>query len=373
MARKFGVALDLQKNELQNARVQNLAGAPSAPVAGQLYYDTGTSVLYWYDGSVWVAAKDAGGGSPTGAAGGVLSGTYPNPGFAVDPYARANHTGTQVAATISDFNTAVRTNTLAQLAPPTGSVTLNGQKITSLGDPTLGTDATNKNYVDNAVAGLSWKDSARVRAAANVNTAAPGTAIDGVTLTAGDRVLLAAQTTAAQNGLYVFNGSAVAMTRALDADTAAELVGMAVFIEEGTSADTGWTLTTNAPLVVGTTALAYAQFSGAASFTAGDALVQVGNQLNVVAGTGITVAGDAVNIDTTVVARKFSAAIGDGAATAYVITHNLGTRDVQIQVYTAAAPYETIETDDERTSTTTATVRFATAPALNAYRVVVLG
>ena len=373
MARKFGVAVDLQKNELQNARVQNLAGAPSAPVAGLVYFDTTTEVLYWYDGAVWVPAKDAGGGSPTGAAGGVLAGTYPNPSFAVDPYARANHTGTQLAATISDFNTAVRLNTVAQLAAPAAALSMNGQKITNLGDPVLVSDATNKSYVDNAVAGLSWKDSVRVRAAANVNIAAPGTTVDGVTMVAGDRVLLSAQTTGGQNGLYVWNGSGIAMTRALDADTAGELVGMAVFIEEGTSADTGWTLTTNAPIVVGTTALAFAQFNGAASFTAGNGLTQTGNTIDVGAGTGIVVAADTVSIDTTVVTRRYAAFIGDGAATSFVLTHGLATRDVLVQVWPNSGVYDTVETDVERTSTTTVTIRFSVAPGLGSYRVLIVG
>jgi hypothetical protein len=374
MARKFGVAVDLQKNELQNARVQNLAGAPSAPVAGQIYYDTTASVLYWYDGTVWVPAKDAdGGSSPTGAAGGVLSGTYPNPGFAVDPYARVNHTGTQAAATISDFNTAVRTNTLAQLAAPTGPVSLNGQRITSVGDPTAATDAANKGYVDNAVAGLSWKDSARVRASTNVNLAAPGAAIDGVTMVAGDRVLLTGQTAPNQNGIRVWNGAATTMQLALDADTGADVLGMAVFVEEGTSADTAWVLTTNAPITINVTSLAFAQFTGAAAFTAGDGLSQTGNVINVGAGTGIVVAADTVSVDTAVVSRKYAANIGDGAALAFVLTHGLATRDVQVQVYPNAAPYDTVETDVERTTTGTVTLRFSVAPALNAYRAVVMG
>jgi len=71
-----------------------------------------------------------------------------------DPLARANHTGTQTASTISDFNTAVRTNRLDQMATPTGSVSLNSQKITSLATPTDNTDASTKAYVDTSIANL---------------------------------------------------------------------------------------------------------------------------------------------------------------------------------------------------------------------------
>ena len=67
--------------------------------------------------------------------------------LATDPLARANHTGTQTASTISDFNTAVRTNRLDQMATPTASVALGAQKITGLADPTNAQDAVTLNYI----------------------------------------------------------------------------------------------------------------------------------------------------------------------------------------------------------------------------------
>ena len=74
--------------------------------------------------------------------------------LASDPLARANHTGTQLAATISDFDTQVRTSRLDQMAAPTGSVSLNSQKITNLATPTSNTDASTKAYVDTSIANL---------------------------------------------------------------------------------------------------------------------------------------------------------------------------------------------------------------------------
>jgi hypothetical protein len=74
--------------------------------------------------------------------------------LATDPLARANHTGTQAAATISDFDTQVRTSRLDQMAAPTGSVSANSQKITNLGTPTSNTDASTKAYVDTSIANL---------------------------------------------------------------------------------------------------------------------------------------------------------------------------------------------------------------------------
>ena len=70
---------------------------------------------------------------------------------------------------------------------------------------------------------------------------------------------------------------------------------------------------------------------------------------------------------------KFSASIGDGAATQYTVTHNLGTRDVTVGVYRNSAPYDEVLVDRERDTTNSCVIRFASAPASNAYRVVVLG
>jgi hypothetical protein len=71
--------------------------------------------------------------------------------------------------------------------------------------------------------------------------------------------------------------------------------------------------------------------------------------------------------------RKYSTNIGDGSATSYTITHSLNTRDVIIRVFPNSGNYDDVEVDVYRPSTTTATLVFATAPASNAYRVVVLG
>jgi hypothetical protein len=140
-----------------------------------------------------------------------------------------------------------------------------------------------KEYVDAVKVGLDFKDSVRVASTANVTISGPGAAIDGVTLSSGDRVLLKDQSTASQNGIYVFNGAASAMTRATDADADAEVTsGMFVFVEAGTvNADNGFVLTTDGTITVGSTSLSFVQFSGAGQITAGDALTKTGNQLDV--------------------------------------------------------------------------------------------
>jgi len=84
----------------------------------------------------------------------IADGTITAAKLVTDPYARANHTGSQTASTISDFNTAVRTNRLDQMAAPTASVALNAQKLTGVADPTSAQDASTKAYVDAQVNAL---------------------------------------------------------------------------------------------------------------------------------------------------------------------------------------------------------------------------
>jgi hypothetical protein len=84
----------------------------------------------------------------------IANGTITAAKMVSDPYARANHTGTQTASTVSDFDTQVRTSRLDQMAAPTGPVSVNSQKITSLGTPTSNADAATKLYVDTKVADL---------------------------------------------------------------------------------------------------------------------------------------------------------------------------------------------------------------------------
>lgn len=119
-------------------------------------------------------------------------------------------------------------------------------------------------YVDNKVAGLSWKQAVRVATTAALTLASDfenGDTIDGVVIATGDRVLNKDASAGVENGIYIINASG-APTRATDADNGAELVNASVYVSEGTTlADTQWTCTTNAPITVGVTSLAFAQLS----------------------------------------------------------------------------------------------------------------
>jgi hypothetical protein len=217
---------------------------------------------------------------------------------------------TLTAAKISDFDTQVRTSRLDQMAAPTASVSLNSQKITNLATPTADTDAATKAYVDAARSGLDVKGSVRAATTANITLSGAQT-IDGVSVIAGDRVLVKDQSTASTNGIYV--AAASTWSRATDADVDAEVhAGMFTFVEEGTAnADSGWVLTTNNPIVVGSTALAFAQFSGAGQITAGAGLTKTGNTIDAV-GTAnrITVNANSIDIASTYVGQTSITTLG---------------------------------------------------------------
>jgi hypothetical protein len=458
MSRKFLVSIDLNKNELQNAVIQNLASAPSTPLAGQVYYNTGDNQLYIYNGTRWevagnavtsgtLAARPAAATVDTGtiyyatdnylfyysdgstwqqtnAFGNVVTetsyGQASGNGSATN-YARADHThgtpslGTATPNAIAGVTGSAGTATTpskedhTHAFTPAADLSMAGFKLTSVGTPSADTDAANKGYVDSVAQGLDTKASV-VAATTTDGTLATafddGSVVDGVTLATGNRILIKNQTDQTANGIYTVNASG-APTRSTDMDLGSEFPSAYVFVEQGTvNADTGWVCTNNAPVTLGSTNIVWAQFSGAGTYTANNGVVLNGSvfsfaprsgyglqtgasgaeiklattsglnltsDLAVGAGLGISVLTNTVAIDTTVVVRKYGADVGDGAATSYTITHNLGTRDVQVTVYDNSAPYAEVICDVNHATTNTITLLFSVAPTSNQYRVVVQG
>jgi hypothetical protein len=189
--------------------------------------------------------------------------------------------------------TAAANATLNDIGTATADYSVGGYKITNLATPVNGTDAANKDYVDSIAQGLDPKQSVRAASTANIASLSGTTTIDGVALSVGDRVLVKDQTTASQNGIYVVAASA--WSRSEDANVWDELVSAYVFVESGTTnADNGYLCTVDPGGTLGTTAVTWVQFSGAGQIIAGAGLTKTGNQIDVVAGTGITVAADNV-------------------------------------------------------------------------------
>jgi hypothetical protein len=288
-------------------------------------------------------------------------------------------------------------------------IDLANQRLINLADPSSPTDAVNKQYADALVRGLSWKQAVRAASttSGNLLTAyAAGQTLDGVVLQVGDRILLKDQGDASENGIYVV--TADVPTRAPDADDANELHGATVTVQEGTvNADRVYRLLTD-NVVLGTTPLVWTEVGGAgniyvagngltespagqfnvgagngisvtadavslASSVAGNGLTYNSGVLNVGAGNGIVVEVDAVAIDPNVVSQTKAVTIGNGSANSFQVNHNLGKRDVVVQVASTSPPYSVIFTDVELTDPNYVTVTFASPPPSNSYRVTVVG
>lgn len=137
-----------------------------------------------------------------------------------------------------------------------------GKDILALIDPVNNLDPATKQWVlaqiQSSLFTQNWKSPVRVAVGTNVTISAPGATLDGVSMVAGDRFLAYAQSTGSQNGSYVWNGAGVAATRTTDFNEDTEAIDGAVFpINEGTLADKYYKLTTNNPIVLGTTALVF--------------------------------------------------------------------------------------------------------------------
>jgi hypothetical protein len=251
----------------------------------------------------------------------------------------------------------------------------NVARIINLPNPTNDQDAATMAYVKSLLEGLSWKDNVRAASTGNINLNAPGSTIGGVTPAVGDRVLLKDQTAVAENGIYIYNGASTPMTRAPDANTADELESAVVTVDEGTHAGTSWRQT-NVNFTLGTDPVNWVTFGTAAppasESTAG--IIKVASQsetdnglVDNAAVTPLKLANWAGRI------RKIAAYIGDGSATQFTVNHNLNTRDIHVAIYRNSGAYDQVNVDIEHTTTNTVTIRFASAPAANAFRVVVMG
>jgi hypothetical protein len=453
MATKFVTNLDLNQNQLLNGRFESLASDPaSGNFEGRLIYNSTEKVLKVYTGSAWRKALHAV-ASTTNAL--VVSESNGTVSFSIANSVAGGDSGLLEGSDKTKLDNATSTNTNSTLALRDASGRI------QVSTPSADLDAANKAYVDAARTGLDVKASVRAASTAALTLASGvenGDTLDGVTLATGDRVLIKNQSSGAENGIYIVAASG-APSRATDADANSEMTpGMFTFVEEGTTnADSGWVMTNDGAITVGTTALTFALFSVAGTIFAGDGLSKTGDVLNVnvksdgaviitsdeleveldpgvaglattasglaiksdIAGTGITytagvltsdaadLAAGAVDggvtgtlpvsqggtnatteaaardslaatsasgltVSTPTTARVASQTIGDGSATSFALVHNYGTRAVVVQVYDAST-YDTVIADVVRTTTTTVTVDFSTAPSSGAYVVVITG
>lgn len=199
------------------------------------------------------------------------------------------------------------------------SPTLTGATVTLAGDPSAAMAAATKQYVDNVAAGLDTKQSVRAATTANITLSGTQT-IDGIALVAGDRVLVKNQTAAAENGIYIV--AVGAWARSSDADAWVELPGAYTFVEAGgtTNGGTGWTCNVAAGGTLGTTAVTWAQFWGAGTYTAGTGLTLTGTQFSLSASFSL--------ITGYVLAAQFPALTGDVTTTAGALATTIAAKAV---------------------------------------------
>ena len=225
-----------------------------------------------------------------------------------------------------------------------------------------------------AIQGLAWKDNARVSAGTNVNLAAPGAAIDGITMAVNDRFVPRNQTAQPENGIYIWNGPATPATRAIDADTFDELESAIVTIDEGTSAGASFRQT-QVNGVIDTNNVLWTSF-GTAGVQATETLAgiaEIATQVETDAGTDdlrfvtplklATYAGRA---------KRYNQTFGDGSATSFTITHNLGTKAVVVDVAEVGGSFRSVWLEVQKTTTNSITLLTDAAPAAAALSVTVI-
>ena len=434
MAQKFLTNVDLNQNQLINATFEKLGTDPSSGnFEGRTIYNTTTDTLKIYTGSAWKSIPHtivSGGGAGIAEA---LTVSESNGTITLTlAVADTDSAGLLPAAMWQMLTDATEDATTGKL------VKRDGNGNAKVATPTDAAHIATKGYVDAARQGLDVKQSVRVATVSAINLSSDlnaGDTIDGVTLVAGDRVLVKNQSTALENGIYVATSSGAA-SRSSDAngtaDTGELKPGTFTFVEEGTvNSDKGFVVSTNGTITIDTTAIAWTQFSGAGSFTAGDGLSQDGNTINVnVTANRTAITADAIDIASTYVGQSSittlgtittgvwngtDVAVADGgtgasdAATARTnlgikttagavttttsalariakqgcaasitgvstttVTHNFGTTDVNVQIYEVSSGATVIGDVTRSNADTLSIVLYGTISA-NDYTIVVVG
>jgi hypothetical protein len=238
---------------------------------------------------------------------------------------------------------------------PSVVVTLSNKRISDLANPTQNQDAATKIYVDNIAQGLSVKQSCRLGTAAalpaynyNNGTAGVGATItglvngqlsvDSVPVVVGYRILVKDEIGASQvvNGIYVVTvvgdaGTPYVLTRSSDFDNTpeGEIPGSFTFVKDGViNADTGWVCTTNSPVVVGTTPIAFTQFSGAGSYTAGSGLTLTGTVFSVNVDPETTEINGSNQVSVKASANLITPNIGVATGNSLTVTGNVSAANV---------------------------------------------
>ena len=322
MAKKFLVNLDLAKNQILNAAIQNLSSAPSSPVAGQVYYNTGDNRIYFWDGTAWIDMSGdirdviGGAGLTAGTSNGVIT---------LD----VNVDNSTVEIATDTIRVKDGGITTAKLANVSTDLTTNS------GSTAVPTAAAVKSYVDANIGGLG-----NLEGAWDASSGAFPVGSSPVAGTkSGDYWYVSV---AGTTGGVAFNVGDVIIAKVNAASTtlASDWIQLEVNRDQATE-----------------TTLGLAEIATQAEVNAGTDDQRIVTPLKLKTYLDAAVGGYAANV-------------GDATATSFALTHGLGTRDVIVAIYDNAT-YEEVMADIVVTSTSVVTVAFAIAPSSNAYRVVI--
>jgi hypothetical protein len=426
MARKFLVSVDLNKNELLNARIQNLGAAPSNPVSGQIYYNTGTNVLYFYNGTEWTPAsgsteviQDLIGSSVV--AGTALTSTYDDvagtttlklndtavtagsygsttaiPTFTVDAQGRLTAAATVSVATNLSVAGDTGTDTVDLL---TDTLTVSGGEgiDVAVTNNTITVSAEDATYTNKGVASFNSTDFTVTAGAVSLNK-------DPVITLSGDITGSATMTNLGDVTISTtIEPNSVALGTDTTGDYVATIVGTAneitVSPNSGESAAVTIGLPDDVTITNNLTVGGNLNVTGTVNSVNTTQVNIVDNKINLntdFTGTPTIDAGIRVERGTSSdveilwnetddkwtltnngtnyhsIARKHSEILTLNSTT-HPVTHNLGTKDVVVSIYEVATPYAEVLADVEHTSDLSVTIKFAVAPASGEYKVVVVG
>lgn len=426
MARKFLVSVDLNKNELLNARIQNLGSAPSSPVSGQIYFDTNDNVLYFYNGTSWVPAsgatdviQDVIGSSVIGGTG--LTATYDNvsgettislddtsvttgsygssteiPTFTVDAQGRLTAAGSTTISTDLGVVADSGSDTISLLSETltisggegidtsvsAGTFIISGEDASETNKGIASFDSTDFSVTNGHV---SLAKDPVVTLSGDVAGSATMTNLGDVTITTTvqpNSVALGTDTTG--NYIATISGTANEITvTGSGSESAAVTIGLPDDVTVAGNLTVNGNLdvagsinsvNTTEVNIVDNKVVLNSNVTGSPSASAG---------IKVERGTSAdaeilwnetadqwTLTNDGTNYHE--ITRKYKTTLST-SATSYTVTHNLGTQDVVVQIYEVASPYQQVFTDVEHTSANVVTIKFASAPTAGEYRVVVIG